>query len=30
MGLEIAVVVLVGIEVVFSVWQYLLKPLLGH
>lgn len=30
MGLEIAVVVLVGIEVVFSVWQYLVKPLLSH
>ncbi|MEO3472033.1 RMD1 family protein [Roseomonas sp. CAU 1739] len=29
MGLEIAVVVLVGIEVVFSVWHYVLIPLLG-
>ncbi len=28
-GLEVAVVVLVGIEVVFSVWHYLLAPLLG-
>jgi len=30
MGLEIAVVVLVGIEVVFTLWEYLLRPLLQH
>ena len=30
MGLEIAVVVLVGIEVVFSVWHYVLAPLLSR
>lgn len=28
LGLEIAVVVLVGIEVVFTLWEYLVKPLL--
>ena len=30
MGLEVAVVVLVGIEVVFTLWEYLVKPLLLH
>lgn len=30
MGLELAVVVLVAIEVVFSVWHYILIPLLGR
>jgi uncharacterized Rmd1/YagE family protein len=28
LGLEVAVVVLVGIEVVFTFWEYLVKPLL--
>lgn len=28
LGLEVAVVVLVGIEVVFTLWEYLVKPLL--
>jgi required for meiotic nuclear division protein 1 len=28
MGLEVAVVVLVGIEVVFTLWEYVVKPLL--
>ena len=30
LGLEVAVVVLVGIEVVFTLWQYVLSPLLGR
>jgi uncharacterized Rmd1/YagE family protein len=30
LGLESAVVVLVGIEVVFTLWQYVLSPLLGR
>ncbi|MBW6399071.1 RMD1 family protein [Roseomonas sp. HJA6] len=30
LGLEIAVVVLVGIEVVFTLWEYLVRPLFLH
>ncbi|MBR0681344.1 RMD1 family protein [Roseomonas eburnea] len=30
LGLEVAVVVLVGIEVVFTLWEYVVKPLLMH